>query len=197
MGVNKAYAKEYYAWIDMRRRCNDPGRPQYSRYGGRGIRVCARWDNSFADFIADVGMAPDKTSILDRKDNDGNYDPSNVTWSTPTDSTNNRGVTQHVVVEGARLPVEEAARLLGCTGAALRDRLRRGWSEEEAGRKPTKQPRYYTIGEVLKTPTQWARHYGLPPATVNTRLRRGWSIEEALNLVPRLCVGHNNQGEPQ
>jgi hypothetical protein len=189
MGVNKSHAKEYYAWIDMRRRCNDPCRPQYSRYGGRGIRVCARWENSFADFIADVGMAPDKTSVLDRIDNDGDYDPSNVTWSTPKRSTNNRGVTRHVVVGGDRVPVEVAAPLLGCTGSALRDRLRRGWSEEEAGIKPKKQPRYYSIAGQRMTPTQWAKVRGIPPATVNTRLRRGLTIEEALTLTPRIMRG--------
>lgn len=186
MGVNKAHAKEYYAWIDMRRRCNDPQRPQYPRYGGRGISVCDKWNTSFADFIADVGEAPSRGAILDRIDNDGNYEPGNVKWSTPTDSTNNRGVTRHVIVDGVRVPVEEAAKRLGCTGSALRDRLRRGWNEKQAGRKPTKQPRYYTINGQRMTPTQWARARGLPPATVNSRLRRGLTIEEALTSPSRI-----------
>jgi len=191
MGVPERYKKEYYAWIDMRRRCNNPKRPQYAHYGGRGINVCERWNHSFADFVADVGMAPNKDFLLDRIDNDGDYEPGNVRWVNPKDSTNNRRVTRNVVVNGERMPVEEAAAILGCSGAALRDRLRRGATEEQAGAPPTKRPRKYTIGPLTMFPTQWAKHYQLPPATVNTRLRRGWSIQEALNLIPRLCEPHN------
>ena len=185
MGVPVQYKKEYYAWIDMRRRCNNKSRPQYKNYGARGIRVCPRWDKSFADFIADVGKAPDKSSVLDRIDNDGHYEPGNVKWSEPKDSTNNRRCTRHVIVDGKRMAVESAAVILGCTGAALRDRLRRGATEEEAGRSPFKRHRKFTIDGETMTPTQWARHYGIPAATVNTRLRSGWSIEQALNLKPR------------
>lgn len=191
MGVRKETAKEYYAWIDMRRRCNDPKRPQYPRYGGRGISVCDRWNASFADFLADVGRAPDKTAVLDRIDNDGDYEPGNVKWSTPTDSTNNRRVTRRVYVNGERIPTEQAAAILNMTGAALRDRLRRGESEERAGRPPEKQRIQYMIGGRTMLSTQWAREYGVPPATVNTRMRRGYTIEEALNLVP-VCGTHTN-----
>lgn len=180
-----AHRKEYYAWIDMRRRCKNPNRPQYKDYGGRGIQVCGKWDASFTDFLTDVGKAPSKDSILDRIDNDGNYEPGNVTWSSPKDSTNNRRRTRYVVVQGRRLPVEEAAKVLGCSGSALRDRLRRGATEEQAGAPPTKRPRRYTIGGRSMYPTQWARYYGLPVATVNSRLRRGWTLEQALNLKPR------------
>jgi hypothetical protein len=189
MGVNKAHAKEYYAWIDMRRRCNDPKRPQYPRYGGRGISVCDRWNASFADFIADVGEAPSKGAILDRIDNDGNYEPANVKWSTPTESTNNREVTKHVVVEGERMPVEQAAKRLGCSGAAIRDRLRRGCSEEDAGRRPRKYgTRYAHNGKTLSV-LEWAAESGTPASTIKARLRRGASIQEAINPSPRIMRG--------
>jgi hypothetical protein len=191
MGVCKEFAKEYYAWSDMRRRCYNKNRPQYPHYGGRGITVCDRWRNSFADFIADMGRAPDKSALLDRIDNDGNYEPGNVKWSTPKDSTNNRRRTRYAIVNGERLPVEVAAEVLGVTGAAIRDRLRRGESEERAGRPAEKRRIKYTIDGRTMLSTQWARHYNQPPATVNTRLRRGHTIEEALNLTP-LCGAHKN-----
>lgn len=72
------------SWLSMRRRCNsnDP------RYGGRGITICERW-SSFVNFLADMGERPTGTSI-DRKDNDGNYEPNNCRWSTPKEQAANR-----------------------------------------------------------------------------------------------------------
>jgi len=181
MGVAAKHRKEYYAWVDMRRRCDNPKRPQYPRYGGRGISVCERWSNSFADFISDVGEAPSKDAILDRIDNDGNYEPKNVKWSTPTNSTNNREVTKHVVVDGERMPVEQAAKVLGCSGSALRDRLRRGVSEEEAGKRPRKYGITYTHNGKTLSVLGWAAESGTPASTIKVRLRKGASIQEAIN----------------
>ena len=173
--------KEYRAWADMRRRCNNPNRPQYARYGGRGIKVCDRWQTSFADFYADVGPAPSKEHILDRVDNDGNYEPGNVRWASARDSTNNREVTLHVEVDGMQLPVTVAAELLGCTDAALRARLKKGDSPERAGRAPRKMNVTYEVDGVSKTLPQWARTTGIHPSTLKWRIRSGFSMKEAIN----------------
>jgi len=68
----------------MRDRCNNPNNPAYKNYGSRGIQVCERWDN-FPKFIVDVGERPSPRHVLDRIDNNGNYEPGNVKWSTPID----------------------------------------------------------------------------------------------------------------
>ena len=66
----------------MRRRCRDKNDLSYHNYGGRGIKVCARWDD-FNNFLADVGPRPSRKYSLDRyPNNDGNYEPSNVRWAT-------------------------------------------------------------------------------------------------------------------
>lgn len=86
-------------WRNMRARCNNPRGQTYHRYGGRGIKVCARWDD-FELFVKDVGMPPEHPSdqykrywSLDRIDNDGNYEPGNVRWATPKQQACNK--TKH------------------------------------------------------------------------------------------------------
>ncbi len=85
----------YTTWVKMRQRCNNPKHIAYSRYGGRGIKVCARWDN-FALFLEDMGERP-KGLTLDRKNNDGDYTPDNCRWATNHQQAANRKNNNKVV----------------------------------------------------------------------------------------------------
>ena len=84
----------YVTWRSMRVRCHDLSNKKFHLYGGRGIRVCARWF-TFENFLADMGeRPPDKT--LDRIDNDGHYIPSNCRWATRKEQRANRRVKKSV-----------------------------------------------------------------------------------------------------
>jgi hypothetical protein len=65
----------------MKVRCYNTKREDYPDYGGRGIKVCDRWKDSFTNFLADMGPRPLGTTI-DRRDVDGDYEPSNCWWAT-------------------------------------------------------------------------------------------------------------------
>jgi hypothetical protein len=87
---NKSKTKEYKAWLHMKGRCYNPKTIQFKYWGGRGIKVCDRWKNSFENFLEDMGFKPSLSHSLDRINVDGNYEPSNCRWATPEVQSRNR-----------------------------------------------------------------------------------------------------------
>jgi hypothetical protein len=128
----------YNAWIDMRRRCNNPGHPAYSWYGARGIKVCYEWDKDFTAFVRDMGEKPYGCS-LDRINNEGHYEPGNCRWATRIQQATNRRSSRFLDFNGERKTISQWARDLGMLSSTLQERLRAGWDISIALTKPVQR----------------------------------------------------------
>lgn len=125
------WTPEYHAWYGMLRRCTVPTVVGYAEYGGRGIVVCARWQDSFEAFIADLGPRPSARHSLDRKDVNGPYDPDNCRWATRTEQARNNRRSRRLTHEGRTLTVVEWAEVTGLPHWTIRNRLKQGLSMDE------------------------------------------------------------------
>jgi hypothetical protein len=72
--------RAYTCWVSMLQRCRNPNTKGYCNYGERGITVCEYYCD-FMNWYADMGDPPDGLS-QDRINNDGNYEPGNLRWTT-------------------------------------------------------------------------------------------------------------------
>lgn len=122
----------------MKDRCFNESNPGYKNYGGRGITVCDRWRDSFEAFAEDMGERPPRGS-LERKDNNGNYEPGNVVWLNKSFQNNNKRSNIIVEWQGERMILKKAAILADIKYDVVIGRLRLGWSLEKALTTPVRK----------------------------------------------------------
>lgn len=97
--MSRANEPAYSSWKSMRQRCTNPNAAGYRYYGGRGIKVCARWLNSFENFLADMGARPAGKSLDRFPNQNGDYEPGNCRWATKAQqSANQRRRTSSLVM---------------------------------------------------------------------------------------------------
>lgn len=130
---------EHQTWVSMRQRCK-----VHRNYAGRGITVCEDWENSFLNFLADMGFRPSAKHSIDRIDNDGNYEPGNCRWATQSEQMANRrrpDATGRVQVRigGNDVFLCEFCKEKGLSYAVVKGRLDLGWSIEKAIAEPVRE----------------------------------------------------------
>ena len=102
---------EYNVWQTMKQRCNNKQSADYKYYGGRGIKICDRWDK-FIFFLQDMGKRPSPEYSLERIDNNKMYCPENCKWDTKFNQSRNRRDNVWVEYNGEKIIVSDLAKLL-------------------------------------------------------------------------------------
>ena len=128
----KSETLEYGVWKALNQRCTNPHNGQYKDYGGRGIKVCERWRNSFDNFFNDMGKRPSPRHTIERKDNGGDYTPDNCAWATRKEQNRNTRRNSIFTVGGKTSCLAELCELLDKNYVTIYFRIRRGWNVERA-----------------------------------------------------------------
>jgi hypothetical protein len=109
----------YYVWAQMRNRCYRKNTKGWKNYGGRGIKICKRWEESFLNFYTDMAPTYQKGLWLERKNNAKNYTPTNCTWGTIKTQSMNRRTTRWIKTPWGMLTPTDTAVELGIAKNAM------------------------------------------------------------------------------
>jgi hypothetical protein len=133
--VGGVTSPEYAVWAAMRARCRSPSHPLFYRYGARGIQVAKRWEK-FEYFLADMGRRPSSKHSIERKDVNGNYEPSNCVWATIQQQNRNTTRNRRITINGETRVLVDWLQKVGINSSTFYQRLRRGFTEVEAITRP-------------------------------------------------------------
>lgn len=120
---NRSYHPIFPVWAQMIHRCEKPNQNSYPLYGGRGIKVCERW-HDVNNFIEDMYPTYIKGLVIDRINNDGNYEPSNCRWVTQKENSNNRRSNKIFRYKNEDHTISQWCDILGIPYQKLQGRLR-------------------------------------------------------------------------
>lgn len=155
-------SSEYRTWAGMIQRCTNPNCHNYRNYGGRGISVCGRW-RKFESFLLDVGIKPSTLHTLERRNNEGDYEPSNCYWATRGEQLRNTRRNIRITLDGKTQVLKDWAAQSGISYATVQGRLRRGWPIRDALTLPADMrvscARYWRTRSLTVTQCKWGHPY--------------------------------------
>lgn len=172
----------YKSWIAMRTRCMNFMDSRFPQYGGKGIKVCDSWAESFEEFYKDMGDRPHNTTI-DRIDNSKGYFKDNCRWATPMEQTLNRDETVWLTYKGETMCMTHLCEKFGMSRVMLKDRLKKGMSLEEAIESPRQKPRYkITLNGISMKKMDFIKHHGLSATTIARLEKSGLSLLDSIKV---------------
>lgn len=178
--IGRVMTPEYRAWIKIHQRCENPRDKNYSDYGGRGITVSPDW-RTFETFFAAVGARPSPLHTLDRVRNNEGYYPGNVRWATRKEQSRNRRTSWFIVALGQRRTMGAWAELSGIPYGTIKQRLKMGWTPDEAVSRPAASTARFEAFGQSRTLREWSIHSSVKYATLLYRINNGMPIEQALS----------------
>lgn len=181
-------SEHYDRWRHMLDRCYNEESSSFKDYGGRGIKVCQRW-HDIKNFVADLPDGYRKGLEIDRIDNDGDYEPGNVRWSTRAENCDNRRSGRPITHNGKTQSCTKWAEETGIQRSIIQSRLDNfGWGIEEALTTPVlgigkrRDPERFQVGGEFLTMKEIAARTGAPYPTVVKRIKAfGWPIEKVMS----------------
>ena len=117
---------EYVSWSGAKQRCYYKSHNRYEKYGGRGIKMCERWKNSFECFLEDMGNKPTSEHSIERINLDGDYEPENCKWATRKEQARNKSNNRHITHNGTSLTLSEWAEITGMNSGTIGNRAKSG-----------------------------------------------------------------------
>lgn len=177
----------YGVWNNMRHRCYDKKDDSYKNYGGRGIEICNEWLHSFKAFYTWAINNGYKIGLtIDRRDNNGNYEPSNCRWVTMKVQNNNRRDNLYVTINGEKRSISEWCDIYGTEANVhtVIDRIKRQGIDPEIALTMDKKIVGYrvTIDGETHSVKEWCKIKGLVYQTILDRIRAGTSPFDAITV---------------
>lgn len=190
-------------WLYMVGRCENEEFVSYKDYGARGIRIYESWHRFPVfkkDILSEIGDRPTSKHQFDRIDNNGDYQPGNVKWSTCLEQSRNRRSNIFATIENRTQCIADWVKELGLNRQAVYARIRlRGWTVEQAlelDPKPNKKKltgKLMTLDGKTNNLAGWARSIGVSSKVLATRLKNGLNLEEALSIRKKAPVSTYNR----
>ncbi len=120
-----SHVPEHGVWLNIINRCTKPNDRGYKNYGGRGIKICDKWLNSFVEFYNDMGSRPSNKHSIDRIDNNGDYCPENCKWETKHNQCRNQRRNLKITYNGETMCVTDWAKKMNLNVETLACRIRK------------------------------------------------------------------------
>lgn len=182
---DNSYTRLGRIYHNMKTRCTNPNYDKYQYYGGKGIKICDEWMNSwdmFCEWAENNGY--DDTLTLDRIDPNGDYCPSNCRWVSRKEQANNRSSNKLLTYNGHTKTLQEWAEEVGLDADTISQRLRSGWDVERAlteHNHNTNHEYLVTFNGQTKRLYEWAKELGIKYGVLHNRISyRHWPVEKAL-----------------
>lgn len=162
-------------------RCYHQSAARYAQYGGRGIKMCARWKNSFEAFLEDMGERPDGTTLDRYPNRDGDYEPGNCRWATSAEQGTNKHATIQVECEGKKISLRQFAARQCVSYKALHKRVMGNHEDPYQASEALKLPKPVLHEGERMTVKEFAARTGVNYKALHSRMTRG-------NLSPHEAV---------
>ena len=184
----------YRVWHGVLQRCLCPTDTAYASYGGRGVKVCDRWNpsagGSFQNFLDDMGERPPDKSLDKDIHGDGMlYSRETCCWATKAEQSRATRRTRLFTFEGRTQCYQDWAIELGISWTTIAYRVESGWPPERIVQPSTLPRRMLTWNGRTQTLTAWALELGVQSQLIHYRLKQGWSVDHALGTPPRSKPG--------